>query len=99
MHVISNNTHAKHIVAKNGRLFLLNTPEEEAAINAAIASDLDTYEASDEEFKTMRRGRPIGSGTKTLVSLRLDSDTLNRFKATGAGWQTRINDVLKQAVA
>lgn len=45
------------------------------------------------------RGRPRGStsSTKTLVSLRLDNDVLERFKATGRGWQSRINEALRSA--
>jgi uncharacterized protein (DUF4415 family) len=98
MNAISNKDTDTNAAAKNRRTFLRNTPEEEAAIMAGIAADPDTYEVSDAEFKTMRRGRPAGSGTKTLVSLRLDSDTLAKYKATGAGWQTRINEALKQVV-
>lgn len=36
--------------------------------------------------------------TKELVSLRLDRDTLAAYRATGPGWQSRINDALRQAV-
>ena len=43
-----------------------------------------------------RRGRPPGSN-KQAVSLRLDKDVLEKFRATGAGWQSRINEVLKRA--
>jgi uncharacterized protein (DUF4415 family) len=43
-----------------------------------------------------RSGRPRGS-TKQAVSIRLDIDVLEKFKATGPGWQSRINDVLKRA--
>ena len=43
------------------------------------------------------RGRPAGSN-KQLVSLRIDRDTLERFRASGPGWQSRINDVLRRAV-
>ena len=45
------------------------------------------------------RGRPKGSITseKSLVSLRIDNDILERFRATGPGWQSRINDALRQA--
>jgi uncharacterized protein (DUF4415 family) len=35
--------------------------------------------------------------TKELVSLRLDRETLAAWRATGAGWQTRINEVLRRA--
>ena len=77
------------------RILVLPTAEEEAAINAGIAADSDTFEVTDEQFKKMR-GRPTGSN-KTLVHIRLDNDLLERFKATGAGWQTRMNDALRKA--
>ena len=43
------------------------------------------------------RGRPKGSVTsgKSLVSLRLDNDVLERFRASGPGWQSRINETLR----
>ena len=77
------------------RTFVLPNAEEEAAINAGIAADPDTFEVTDAQFKKMR-GRPVGSN-KTLVHIRLDNDLLERFKATGAGWQTRMNDALRKA--
>jgi uncharacterized protein (DUF4415 family) len=43
-----------------------------------------------------RRGRPAGSGTKVSTTIRFDADVLEAFKATGDGWQTRMNDVLKE---
>lgn len=46
--------------------------------------------------KLIRRGRPKAAHPKKLVSLRLDQDVIERFRATGAGWQSRINDTLKQ---
>jgi uncharacterized protein (DUF4415 family) len=35
---------------------------------------------------------------KAHVSLRLDADVLEAFKATGKGWQTLVNDVLRAAL-
>ena len=87
------------IKTRSGRVLVLATPEEDARIGAGIAADPDTYEPSDEEFKLMRRpGRPLGSGTKTQITLRLDADVVDKFKASGSGWQTRINDALKSWV-
>lgn len=43
-----------------------------------------------------RRGRPAGSGTKISTTIRFDAEVLAAFKATGDGWQTRMNDVLKE---
>ncbi|WP_448952147.1 BrnA antitoxin family protein [Labrys neptuniae] len=37
--------------------------------------------------------------TKALVSLRLDQDIIDRFKAEGPGWQSRINEALRKALA
>ena len=41
-----------------------------------------------------QRGRPSGSD-KTQIALRVDNSVLSAFKATGKGWQTRMNDALK----
>jgi len=35
--------------------------------------------------------------TKRLISMRLDRDVIEQFRATGPGWQGRINDVLRRA--
>jgi uncharacterized protein (DUF4415 family) len=40
-------------------------------------------------------GRPRSVAPKRLVSLRIDPAVLTSFRATGAGWQTRISAVLK----
>jgi uncharacterized protein (DUF4415 family) len=45
-----------------------------------------------------RRGRPMGSGCKTAVKIRFDTDVVTAFKASGKGWQTRMNDVLREYV-
>jgi len=34
---------------------------------------------------------------KTLVTLRIDTETLRSFKATGPGWQTRMDAALKES--
>lgn len=43
------------------------------------------------------RGRPKLAAPKVSVTLRLDPDVLERFRATGPGWQTRINAALRTA--
>jgi uncharacterized protein (DUF4415 family) len=44
-----------------------------------------------------RRGRPSVEEPKVQVSIRIEPKVLAAFKATGAGWQTRINEVLRSA--
>jgi uncharacterized protein (DUF4415 family) len=87
-------------------------PTEEQ-IQAMIASDPENPELTEEELANMRpfaevfpelaekfrqaAGRPKAAQTKKAVSVRLDADVLAKFRATGPGWQTRINAVLKAA--
>lgn len=40
------------------------------------------------------RGRPLKAAPKIRVAVRLDPDVVAHFRATGPGWQTRINDAL-----
>lgn len=40
---------------------------------------------------------PLGNAPKRQVTLRLDADMVERFRATGKGWQSRINDTLRKA--
>lgn len=92
---------SKVLKTRDGREVTLPTPEEDAAITAAALSDPDAQPLTDEEWEaarpTMRRGgRPLGSGTKELLSVRLDRDVIAAFRATGEGWQTRMNDALRE---
>ena len=41
--------------------------------------------------------RPNLPGVKELVSLRIDQDVLEHFRAGGPGWQERINETLRKA--
>ena len=45
----------------------------------------------------VQRGRPKATVTKTSVTLRLDPDVLASFRATGPGWQGRMNEALRKA--
>jgi uncharacterized protein (DUF4415 family) len=40
--------------------------------------------------------RPKSGAAKKLIMLRLDPDVIERFRATGPGWQSRINAVLRE---
>lgn len=42
-------------------------------------------------------GRPLSSNPRKLLSLRLPADVIDRWKATGAGWQTRMAERLSKA--
>jgi uncharacterized protein (DUF4415 family) len=73
-----------------------NTPEEEAEIQRGIDADPDTFVPSDEQFAKMRPlGRPRLESPKVQLTVRYDADIVEAFKATGDGWQTRMNDALR----
>ena len=44
------------------------------------------------------RGRPPLERPKKQVTLRIDADVLERLRASGKGWQGRVNEVLKKTV-
>jgi len=46
-----------------------------------------------------KRGRPPLDNPKVPIHIRLSADVLAAFKATGKGWQTRIDALLREAVA
>jgi uncharacterized protein (DUF4415 family) len=93
---------SKTVKTRSGRVLQLPTPEEDSAITAAANADPDALPFTDAEWEQVkplvRRGRPLGSGTKVQVTMRIDADVLERLKATGTGWQTRANDALRNWV-
>jgi uncharacterized protein (DUF4415 family) len=50
------------------------------------------------QAKLKRGGRPISENPKVATTVRLDADVLLAFKATGKGWQTRMNAALRDYV-
>ena len=87
---------------KRKRNLIRPTDAEDAAITAAAMNDPDAIPFTDQEWEKVKpmvrrgRGRPLGSGSKTQITLRVDTDVLDQFKAAGTGWQTRMNDVLRE---
>lgn len=49
-------------------------------------------------FLRRGRGRPKSGSPKELVSLRLDRELLAKLRASGPGWQTRVNEMLRKAL-
>ncbi len=63
---------------------------------AEVLREMLPAKAAEEMLKP-KPGRPAGSGRKApATAVRFDADILAAFKATGKGWQTRINDALRE---
>lgn len=45
---------------------------------------------------TVRRGRPPVANPKVSTTIRLSQDVIDHFKAGGRGWQTRIDQALRE---
>lgn len=82
---------------KTARRLRFNSPEEDARITVAALSDPDALPVTEEELAQFftKVGRPKSLHRKLSTTIRLDADVLNAFKATGPGWQTRMNAALK----
>jgi uncharacterized protein (DUF4415 family) len=91
-----------------------HSDEREAEIQRGIAEDPDNPELTEEDLTRLRpvsevhpdivadylrrtRGKQK-QPTKVLVSLRLEREVVERLRASGRGWQSRANDMLRKAV-
>jgi uncharacterized protein (DUF4415 family) len=87
----------------SGRSIVMPTLKENKAITAAAKSDPDAQPLSPKQLKAMvpmqiLRGRPKSERTKKLVSVRYSPEVLAFFRATGEGWQSRMDSVLRKYV-
>jgi len=84
-----------------------------AKYTAADLADIDSPPLTDAELARLRPAREVipdvlklvrrfrgrqKAPTKRLISLRLDPDVIEHFRARGPGWQARINSTLRKAV-
>lgn len=92
---------AEVVKAAPGKNRALTTKEEERW-STGVAVKGGGYKAVREAIAAKRRQGQRGpqvSPTKQLVSVRYSPEVLEFFRSTGAGWQSRMDDVLKQWVA
>ncbi|MGH8218305.1 MAG: BrnA antitoxin family protein [Steroidobacteraceae bacterium] len=59
----------------------------------------DRDDAPEITEKLVRRDRPAGTAKKTQTTVSISNEVLRFFRATGRGWQTRMDEALKQYVA
>lgn len=99
---------------KKKRKIIIPTPEEDAIINAGIADDPDTFELDAEWFANAKPTAEVlphiveryqlskherkSSGGEP-VSVLIDADIADYFRESGAGWERRLNQALRQTVS
>jgi uncharacterized protein (DUF4415 family) len=90
----------KMIKTRAGREIISPTSEEDASITAAALSDPDAQPLNDAELARLRpaRGRPVVAVKRPMLSMRVDPDVLAYLRASGKGWQTKVNALLRQAL-
>lgn len=92
--------HKKKMTDRNMILDSMQTPPPNGYFVWDGIDEDDRPATADElrkgiELTRTRRGRPNGSD-KTQIALRVDNVVLDAFRAQGKGWQTRINEALKE---
>ena len=79
--------------------------QREAAVGALVAHDAasEPYDPNDEAATqafwaqaTIRRRGAQKSPTKVPTTIRFDADVLAALKASGRGWQTRVNEAMRE---
>ena len=79
------------------------TVEEDQLITSAAESDPDALPLTDEQMEKMvpmrvLRGRPKLENKKQLISIRYSPEVIQYFRSSGAGWQARMDAVLREYV-
>lgn len=99
-----------YLTMKDGRKVYSPTDEEDAILTAAAMSDEDNPPWTDEMFanavpypvymaqrEKIKSGRPLVNGiAKKPVTLRIDVDLVAQLRASGKGWQTRLNAQIRE---
>lgn len=75
--------------APEGALFSMDSPPVPDRLLKRLKPTAEAAKA--------KRGRPRSEAPKEVLNVRVDAETLKAFRATGAGWQRRVNEALKRA--
>ena len=59
---------------------------------------IEAFPALADKMRKNVGGRPRSANPKVPVSIRLDQEVVTKLKATGPGWQSRVNEMLRREV-
>ncbi|WP_273688971.1 BrnA antitoxin family protein [Ketogulonicigenium vulgare] len=91
---------ANKLTEKEIQRRIASDPDAPEATDDQLAKAKPFAEALPQLAENLRRnlgGRPKSDNPKVAVSLRLDQDVIEKFKAAGPGWQSRMNKALREA--
>ena len=71
-------------------------PDDAPDLTADMLRTADTFDGD----RSVRRGRgrPKSAVAKEQISVRLDPDVIAKLREAGPGWQSQINDLLRQGL-
>jgi len=81
-------TTSKPLTTRNGEL-------REDLTDQELANFRPASEVLPPSLQTKLRGRPKAAVTKERITIRLSPEVVGAFRATGDGWQTRMDKALK----
>lgn len=79
------------------RRYRPDLPKPDAAGAADAPPSRDPPKPVQVPRERNRGGRPYSADPKVPISIRLDRAVVEKFRATGPGWQSRINEMLRNA--
>ncbi len=82
-------------VKSKGSRRIWRDPDDAPEVTERWTAGADIYRGK----KLVRRGRPAGTAKKTQTTVRISNEVLTFFRSSGRGWQTRMDQALKQYVA
>ena len=87
------------VKSKSGRMFAVPSTQEASKIHKGAESDPDAGLLSEDVLQRLRPvGRPRAAVHKERISIRLSPEVTAYFRSTGKGWQTRLDEALKEYV-
>ena len=78
--------------------------DADSSVRELTAEDLAKFRPAAEALppslikKLGVRGRPKATVTKERITIRLSREVVETFRATGEGWQTRMDEALQEYV-
>ncbi|MCP4066596.1 MAG: BrnA antitoxin family protein [Gammaproteobacteria bacterium] len=100
---MTNKKHKPISDAEEARIqkMIASDPDAPEATDEQISEAKPFTEAFPALADKMRKnvgGRPRSANPKVPVSIRLDQEVVTKLKATGPGWQSRVNEMLRREV-